>query len=230
MADETFEDFRTSFSYGSRSDLNFKFLKSLSDDEAADFFAGLLDIIGDTYDHGRLTDVIDHVVEWQARAYAPAPDATRPWVYAEGPFAVPRRLLGDSRVALLTSSGHFSRHDDPEPLGVADMTQQEAEERISEFLAEKPELSRIPVMSTADELVVRHGGYDITSSALDHNVAFPIDILRDLEREGSIGELHEDAFSFVGAAAQRRLIKESGPEWAARLRRAEVDVVLLVPV
>jgi glycine/betaine/sarcosine/D-proline reductase family selenoprotein B len=133
-------------------------------------------------------------------------------------------------VALLTSSGHFDRDHDPEPLGVAGMTQQEAEARISEFLREKPDLSRIPVTADADELAVRHGGYDVTSAALDHNVAFPIDVLRDFEREGVIGELHREAFSFVGAAAQRRLINESGPEWAAMLRDAEVDVVLLVPL
>ena len=38
---ETFEEFRTSFSYGSRTDLNFKFLKSASDAEAAAMFQNL---------------------------------------------------------------------------------------------------------------------------------------------------------------------------------------------
>ena len=224
----SFEEFRESFSYGSRSDLNFKFLKSLSDEEAAEFIERLFDIVGDSYDHGRLDDVIDHVVDWQARAYAPAPEAKRRWVYEDGPFTAPAKPLAESRIALLTSSGHFT--DDPEPLGVTAMTQAEAEARINEFLREKPELSVVPVTSTADELSVRHGGYDITSSALDHNVAFPLDILRELEGEGAIGELHPEAYSFVGAAAQKRLINESGPEWAAMLKDHEVDVVLLVPV
>ena len=224
----SFEDFRKSFSYGSRSDLNFKFLKALSDEEAGDFIEGLFDVVGDSYDHGRLGDVIDHVVEWQARAYTPAPDAKRTWVYEEGPFTVPTKPLAESRVALLTSSGHFT--EDPEPFGVKDMTQQEAEDRINEFLREKPELSVIPVTASADDISVRHGGYDITSSALDHNVAFPIDILRDLESEGAIGELHSEAYSFMGAAAQSGPLSLMSLFWAAMLRGHEVDVVLLVPL
>ena len=227
---ETFEEFRKSFSYGSRSDLNFKFLKALSDDDAAEFFESLLDHIGDAYDHARLEDIIDHVVGWQARAYEPAPDAKRTWVYKDGPFTAPVRPLAESRVALLTSSGHFAHDDDPEPFGVVDMTQEEAEDRIDEFLQVAPDLSRIPVSSGGHELRVRHGGYDVTSAALDHNVAFPIDILRALDDEGVIGELHPEAYSFMGAAAQRRLLKENAPEWVAMLRDAGVDVVLLVPV
>lgn len=229
-APETFEEFRKSFSYGSRSDLNFKFLKALSDEDAAKFFEELLDHIGDAYDHARLEDIIDHVVEWQAHAYTPAPDAQRPWVYEDGPFTTPAKSLADSRVALFTSSGHFSHDDDPEPFGVARMTQQEAEDRINEFLKVAPDLSQIPVTAAGHELRVRHGGYDVTSAALDHNVAFPIDILRDLDAEGMIGELHPEAYSFMGAAAQRRLQKEKAPEWAAMLRDADIDVVLLVPV
>lgn len=229
MQPETFEEFRTSFSYGSRSDLNFKFLKSLSDEEASEFFEGLLEHLGDAYDHARLGDIIDHVVEWQARAYTPGPDAKRRWVYPDGPFSAPKKPLTESRLALLTSSGHFPHDDDPEPFGVVGMTQEEAEERISEFLKVAPDLSRVPVSFTSEQLRVRHGGYDVTSAALDHNVAFPIDILRDLESEGVVGELHPYAYSFVGAASQGRLLKEI-PAWAAMLDEAEVDVVLLVPV
>jgi glycine/betaine/sarcosine/D-proline reductase family selenoprotein B len=110
------------------------------------------------------------------------------------------------------------------------MTQQEAEDRINDFLKIAPDLSRIPVTASGDELTVRHGGYDITSVAVDHNVALPIDILRDLDDAGVVGELHAEAFSFVGAAAQRRLQKQTAPEWTAMLREAEVDVALLIPL
>jgi len=229
-ASETFEEFRKSFSYGDRSDLDFKFIKSLSDDEAAQFLAELLAHIGDAYDHARLADIIDHVIDWQARAYTPAPDAKRTWVYEDGPFTAPAKPLADSRVALLTSSGHFAHDDDPEPFGVVGMTQQEAEDRISEFLKVPPELSQVPVSSAPNELRVRHGGYDVTSAGLDHNVTFPLDVLHELQADGVIGELHSEAYSFMGAAAQMRLQKETAPEWAEMLRDAEVDVVLLVPV
>ena len=42
QAGETFEEFKNSFSYASRSDMNFKFLKSLSEQEAGDFFQDLI--------------------------------------------------------------------------------------------------------------------------------------------------------------------------------------------
>jgi len=227
---ETFEEFRRSFSYGSRSDLNFKFLKSLPDEEAAQFFRELLDLLGDAYDHGGLDPLIQLAIDWQIRGYQPREGATRRWVYEDGPFAEPARPVSESRVALVTSSGHFVVGDDPRPFDVENMTQDEAEDRIDEFLKTPPNLSRIPVDTVHGDLRVRHGGYDITSAASDPGVAFPVTALRELEAEGAIGKLHEDAFSFPGAAAQMRIIKESGPAWAQMLADQAVDAVLLVPV
>ena len=227
---ETFEDFRRSFSYGSRSNLDFKFLKSLSDDEAAEFFRQLLDELGDAYDHGDVDRLIQLAIDWQIRGYAPREGVDRRWVYEDGPFAEPVKPLAESRVALFTSSGHFVTGDDPRPLAVEDMTQQEAEDRIDEFIKAAPTLSRIPVDTVRHDLRVRHGGYNISSAMADPGVTFPVAVLRELEAEEVIGELHRDAFSFPGATAQMRIIKESGPEWARMLGDEEVDLVLLVPV
>jgi hypothetical protein len=227
---ESFEDFRRSFSYGSRSDLNFKFLKSLTDAEAAAFFGELLEELGDAYDHGSLDPLIQLAIDWQIRGYAPRPDTPRPWAYEDGSFAEPAKPLAESRLALMTSSGHYVAGSDPKPFGVEDMTQQEAEARIDEFLRSAPTLSRIPVDTVQEDLRVRHGGYDITSAAGDPGVVFPVTALRELEAEGMIGELHEDAFSFPGASSQKRIINESAPEWAQLLVGEGVDVVLLVPV
>ena len=227
---ESFEEFRRSFSYGSRSDLNFKFLKSLPDAEAAEFFRQLLLELGDAYDHGAVEPLVQLAIDWQVRGYAPQEGMPRRWVYEDGPFAEPTKPLAESRVALFTSSGHFVAGDDPKPFGVEGMTQQEAEDRISDFIKAPPTLSRVPVATIRDDLQVRHGGYDITSAVADPGVTFPVAVLRELEAEGVIGELHADAFSFPGATAQKRLIKESGPEWAQLLADEEVDLVLLVPV
>ena len=49
---ETFEDFKNSFSYGSRSDLNFKFLKNLSDEDASHFLQEFLWKMGDALNDG----------------------------------------------------------------------------------------------------------------------------------------------------------------------------------
>lgn len=230
QAAETLEEFKNSFSYGSRSHLDFKFLKSLPPAEAGEFFHELVSTIAASYDHGRIEDIHDLVHEWQIRAYTPVPGATRTYVYDDGPFTPLTKPLSESRLALLTSSGHFLEDDDPEPLGVADMTQEEAERRISEFLRETPELSEIPIDARHDDLRVRHGGYAVHSARHDHNVTFPLAPLRDAVADGRVGALVETAFSFPGATSQGRLNKHVLPTWVERFRDMEIDVMLLVPV
>jgi hypothetical protein len=226
---ESFEDFKTSFSYGSRSDLSFKFLKGMSDEDAAAFFQQLLREVGAAYDTGDVTGIIDFAYEAQVAGYAPRPDSPSRWTYDDRPFAPLRKPLAESRVGLLTSSGHFVDGDDPEPFGVANMTQAEAENRINDFLREAPSLSSIPRDTSRNALRVRHGGYDTRSVARDPNVAFPRDALVAAQSDGRIGEVAETLYSFAGAAAQGRVKKIAG-EWARQLQGDEVDVVLLVPV
>jgi D-proline reductase (dithiol) PrdB len=223
---ESFTEFKNSFAYGSRSDLSFKFLKNLSDADADLFFQELLRRLTDTFDDRDLDRLLDHVYEWQARAYAGAGR----WTYADGPFTQLSKPVAASRVALLTSSGHFVDGDDPKPFGVAGMTQAEAEARIDDFLKEEPALSAIPTATPAAELRVRHGGYDVRSAQADPNVAFPIDRLRELAREGRIGELAPEAYSFVGACAQTPLLKRTGPQWVDLLHARSVDAAVLVPI
>jgi D-proline reductase (dithiol) PrdB len=232
MVSESFEEFKNSFSYGSRTDLLLKFVKNLPTEDAAQFVQELFQKIGESADDGDLGRIVDHVYEWQIRAYAPRKEASRHhvWVYESGPFVRLAKPLSRARVALLTSSGHFVAGDDPQPLGVSDMTQKEATRRIEEFLKSKPQLSVIPAETANDRLRVRHGGYDIRGAIADPNVTFPLERMRELARAGSIGELAPDAYSFVGAAAQGRIVNESGPEWAALLTERGVDAAVLVPV
>ncbi len=227
-SEPTFKEFKDSFAYGSRSDLSFKFLKNLGSDEAADFFQELLWEIGEAQDGGDLGRVLDSVLRWQVKAYAPRTGAKRRWVYKDAPFARLAKPLAESRLGLLTSSGHFVSDDDPEPFGVAGMTQGEAEARIDEFLRAMPYLSVIPSETATELLRVRHGGYDVRSVARDPNVAFPVDRLR--EAVGRVGGLASDFYSFVGATAQGRLRNEALPDWVRRIRDAGIDVLLLVPV
>jgi hypothetical protein len=225
-AQESFADFKNSFSYGTRTDLNFKFLKNLSDADAALFFQGLLHKLGDALDEGDLNRVEEHIRSWQARAYA----GPSRWVYDDGPFTPLPKPLAAARIALLTSSGHFVEGDDPAPLGVKGMTQAEAAARIDDFLKEEPVLSAVPVATPADRLRVRHGGYDIRSAQADPEVAFPVGALRELAQAGVIGELAPVAYSFTGACAQLPLLKRAGPQWVELLQAQAVDGVVLVPV
>jgi hypothetical protein len=151
-------------------------------------------------------------------------------VYDDAPFAPLRKPLADSRVGLMTSSGHFVAGDDPEPFGIAAMTQAEAEARISEFLREPPVMSRIPLEVAQGDLRVRHGGYDVASAQRDFNVVLPLDALRAVREAGRIGDIADPVYSFPGATSQGRLRKEALPGWVEMLQTAAIDVLLLVPV
>ena len=226
---ETVGEFLESFSYGSRTDLDFKFMARLGEEEGAEAIRLQLEEIGRILDDGDPSRLVDLFIELQTAAYRTRvlPDRYR---YDDGPFQKPAKPLAESTVALLTSSGHFVAGDDPEPFGIEGMTQEQAIDRIGDFLRERPDLSTVPVDTPPEDTRVRHGGYDVSGSAADRNVALPVDRLRELEGAGLFGRLHPEAYSFVGAAAQGRIIKESAPQWADMLADHGIDVVLLVPV
>ncbi len=223
---ETFEEFKNSFSYGLRSDMNFKFLKSLSDEQAGEFFKDLLWKLGDASNDGGIEAVIDHIYRWQIKAYTGKPT----WEYDDSPFTKLGKPLSEAKIGLLTTSGHFVEGDDPEPFGIENMDQETAQERISDFLKDEPTLSTIPVDIPREKLRVRHGGYDIRAAEEDFNTVLPLDRLAELEREGLIGSVLENAYSFVGACSQKILMRYVAPRWAEMLKEQKVDGMLLLPV
>lgn len=224
--DESFRNFINSFSYASRTDLNFKFLAELSTERAAQFLQNLLWKLGDTINDGDVERIIGHIRDGQRQVYS---EETR-WTYDTGPFTPLKMPLSETRVALLTSSGHFVKNADPEPFGTKDMIQEEVIARIDECLKNEPTLSSIPAPTLKEDLCVRHPGYDIRGAQSDPNVAFPLERLRELHQEGMIGELAPNAYSFVGACSQVRLLKYSGPQWVAMFQQQHIDAALLIPV
>jgi D-proline reductase (dithiol) PrdB len=229
---ETIAELRASFAYGSRSNLNFKFLRDLGDDEFGDMVEELFDAVANAGDTNDPSEVVDVARRWQGRAYKNNlgdPNDYR-YAYDDVPFTPMTKPLSEARVILLTSSGHFVEGHDPEPFGVKNMSQAEAETRIKESIKEPPTLSRIPVDTPADQIRVRHGGYPVQAALADHQVVLPIGHLRDMVAEGFIGELVEDAYSFVGAAPQGLMRGKIGKEWADMARDLKADAALLVPI
>ena len=232
MADQQVEslgDFKDSFSYGTRTDLTFKFLSRLDPAAAGELLRRILEEAGAMLDTGDPQTLVDLITTAQAEAYSTRELPDR-YHYESAPFVRPARPVAESTLALLTSSGHFLTGDDPQPFGVEAMTQDEAVRRIDDFLKAEPDLSAVPVDAPPESTPVRHGGYDIRGSMSDRNVAFPVDRLRELADEGAIGSLLPEAFSFVGAAAQGRILRSAGPAWADLLAERGTDVALLVPV
>lgn len=222
----SFEQFRDSFFYGSRTNLNFKFLEHLSDGEAADFLEGLLEAVVRSYDGEDWTPVLEHVREWQARGYAGATE----WTYEQGPVARLERPLSETTVGLVASTGHFVEGEDPEPFGAEGMTQEEAIASVEEFLRAPPVLSEIPLDTPREKLRARHPGYDVEGVRADPNVALPLDRMRELAEEGHIAAAYPLAWSFVGACAQLPLVRRTGPEWVRGWTEEGFGAAVLVPV
>ncbi len=223
---DTFEAFKNSFSYGSRADMNFKFLKGLSEADAAQFLQDLLWKLADSLDDGNLDRLADHIVTGQQQAY----DRPGSYAYGDTPFTPLSKPLSAVRIGLLTSSGHFVAGDDPQPFGIEDMTQDEAIRRIDDFLKSAPQLSHIPVDTPPENLRVRHGGYDVRAAQADPNVNLPYVLLQELANAGVFAEFAPTVYSFVGATSQLRLQKHEGPAWVELCQAQGVDAMVLVPV
>jgi D-proline reductase (dithiol) PrdB len=129
----------------------------------------------------------------------------RPW--ASGP-ALSRR-----RVAIVTTAGLHVRRDQPFGAGGMDY-------RV------------IPGGVAASELVMSHMSvnFDRSGFQADWNVAFPLDRLRELAREKTIGSVAAFHYSFMGAVSPVTRYEPKARELAGLLKRDNVDAVLLTPV
>jgi glycine reductase len=79
----------------------------------------------------------------------------------------------------------------------------------------------------ADKYDAVHSGYDTAIANRDPNRLVPLDTMRELERQGAIGKLHEVIHSTGGAHAAVENATKIGQEIAARLKAAGVTGVIL---
>jgi len=120
--------------------------------------------------------------------------------------------LARRRVAVLSTAGLQRRGDRPFGLGAADF-------RV------------IPGDLPAAELVMSHvsTNFDRTGFQQDLNVVLPLDRLRELAAEGTIGSVADFHYSFMGASDPRAM--EAGARHVAGLLKDDgVDALLLLPV
>lgn len=81
--------------------------------------------------------------------------------------------------------------------------------------------------ATGDRYQTAHGGYDPTYANDNPNRVLPIDVLRDLEREGVFKKLHETWYSTTGNGTPVAVGKKFGEEIGGFLKSAGVDAVIL---
>ena len=128
----------------------------------------------------------------------------RPWVKPPP--------LAKCRIAIVTTAGVHRKGDRPFGPGATDY-------RI------------IPGNTKATDLVMSHQSvnFDRTGFQEDHNVAFPIDRLNELSKQGVIGAVADFHYSFMGAT-QIRQLEAKAKELAHLLKDDRVDAVLLTPI
>jgi betaine reductase len=72
-----------------------------------------------------------------------------------------------------------------------------------------------------------HGGFDVTLANQDPNRLVPLDVVRELEREGRVGSIHGTFYTTTGNGTPVASATRFGQEIAAELREAGVQAVLL---
>lgn len=229
MPGETFKEYVDSLSYGSRTDLLFKFLKNLPEEAAERFLQSLLRELGEVVDTGDLSSLFDLIYEAQLAGYSPPDEETR-WKYEDAPFAPLKKPLSEMRVGLLTSSGHYVLGQPHAPPELAEYSQEEGTRHIGEYGRAKPFLSAVPVDTPQERMGVHQPGYDIRAALKDHETVMPIDRMREMEAAGVIGEFARTAYSFIGLTSQIRLSKEDAPAWAEKAKTEGWEAAVLVPV
>ena len=151
----------------------------------------------------RLTDLPP--AQAQRLAELECPDfKTRPWV--TGP------ALSQRRVAIVSSAGLVVRGEDP-------------------FRGRDPDYRAIPSTTRAEDLLCSHISinFDRTGFQEDWNGTFPLDRLREMAEEGTIGSVAATHYAFMGATDPIQM-EPHARELAGRLKQDKVDAVILAPV
>lgn len=142
---------------------------------------------------------------YDAYRWAERPDPA-PWV----PIAKP---LADCTVMLVGSGGVYRRGQ------IAFHTKDDTSIRL------------IASDTDSAELRTAHFAYDQTDARDDPNCVFPLDPLRALVANGTVGALADQSVAFMGGIYSTRRMEESTAQFIVdQCHAQQPDIVLLVPV
>jgi glycine reductase complex component B subunit gamma len=74
---------------------------------------------------------------------------------------------------------------------------------------------------------ISHGGYDPQFVRQDPDRLVPLDVMRELEREGAIGELYDEFLSTSGLANPLSNTRRMGREMAEKAKQLGIDAIIL---
>jgi glycine reductase len=117
-------------------------------------------------------------------------------------------------VALVTSGGIV-------PKGNPDRIESSSASKYGEY-----DITNINDL-TAETYETAHGGYDPTYANKDADRVLPVDVLRDMEREGIIGKLYNKFYSTVGNGTSTKNSKQYAACFAQKLKDDNVQAVIL---
>lgn len=122
--------------------------------------------------------------------------------------------LSKARIALVTSGGIV-------PKGNPDRIESSSASKYGTYSIEN-----VDTLS-ADSYETAHGGYDPVYANQDPNRVLPLDIVREMEKEGVIGSLHDYFYTTVGNGTAVANAKKYAAEIAQNLVADGVDAVIL---
>ena len=129
------------------------------------------------------------------------------------PPAAPVKDIKKATIALVSSGGIV-------PIGNPDHIRVSSAESFGTY-----DISKLSDMKGTYESI--HGGYDRTFANEDPDVVVPLDVMRELEKEGAFAKVHPYFYTTTGTGTAVAFAEKFGREIGAELKKAGVDAAIL---
>jgi D-proline reductase (dithiol) PrdB len=140
-----------------------------------------------------------------------------PWKSEDVPWTPVVKSLEQAKIAIVTAAG--VHHKDQEPFDMFDCDGD-------------PSFRVIDGTRPLSDMMITHDYYDHSDADKDINIVFPLERLKEFERERLVGRVADIHYGFMGHITGRHipaLINKTAPQVAKRLKKDRVDIVLLLP-
>ncbi len=131
------------------------------------------------------------------------------------PIAPPIKDITKAKIALVTSGGIV-------PLDNPDRIQSASATKWGMY-----DISKVDSLKSTGEYKTIHAGYDPAAADENPDRVVPLDVLKDMEKEGKIGSIDTHFYTTVGTGTTENEAHRMGLEIAEVLKEHGVDAVLL---